>query len=133
MPPIITAGDFARTQEAVEQLYGSEFRNLLDCLKRLGVSFEINWSAKKEDWQQIIVDAGHNFTAHACCVVEVQQTQFLFMNQIFILTRDKASGKVELQRRMNGNGVATGERRIVYFTDGNQTLEDLQRVDPRAR
>jgi hypothetical protein len=118
----------------------SEFARFLDTLKAMGCSFAVNWSPSATDeshalWQGVINDAGHNFTARACTVIEVQRTQFLFLNDqgVFILTRDKDTGKVEFQRRMNGNGKESGERRIISFTNGNQRLEDLQRVDDRAR
>jgi hypothetical protein len=113
----------------------SEFGRFIQTLQDLGVVHRVNHCPQKEPWQQVILDAGHNFTAFACTVVEVQETQFLFLNSggVFILTRNQDTHHIEVQQRITPNGKITEERRIVYFTDGDQTYEDLCAIDPRAR
>jgi hypothetical protein len=113
----------------------SEFRQFMDLLKLLGIRYKMNWRLDKEFWQPIILLAGHNFTALACLIVEVNDLEFLFLNQggIFILSRNKITGKMQTQVRLDGSGKLTGDRRIVFFTDPNQMYDELCEADSRAR
>lgn len=113
----------------------SEFKRFLDTLKALGIRYQINWRVDKAFWQPIIIQAGHNFTALACSIVEVNGMEFLFLNQggVFILSRNKATGKMQTQIRLDGNGKPTGDRRLIIFTDPDETYDQLCAIDERAR
>jgi hypothetical protein len=84
----------------------SEFKQFLDTLKRLGIAHEMNWLPSKEEWQQIILDAGYNITALACTVISVGDMDFLFCNSSVIWTDDEQpigpSGLLLLSRKKSG-------------------------------
>lgn len=97
----------------------TEFQLCIDTLRRLGIVFSINWSPTKADWQKIICEAGYVITALACTVIEVDDTELLFSkgkldcsgekefgpSALFMLSRNKASGKIQKRVRYNmGNG-----------------------------
>jgi hypothetical protein len=94
----------------------SEFKQFLDTLRRLGISYTINHRPTKEDWQHIISRAGYNVTAFACTVIEIGYQQFLFCNSqlqwdnkdrgygpagLFMLCRNKKTKRIINRQRYN--------------------------------
>jgi hypothetical protein len=86
----------------------SEFKQFIDALRRLGISFEIDYAPAKKRWQKIIFDVGYYVTVLGCLVVRVGDTEHLFSTGavcwtikeqaigptgLFLLSRNKA-GKV---------------------------------------
>ncbi len=115
----------------------SEFKVMIDCLRALGVPHCINWGTndRKKQWQKIINDGGHNFTALACTAVVVGgSVELVFLNEegLFIFSRNLNTKEVQYHRRINANGKETGEKRVIYLTHADQTVAELQQVDPRA-
>lgn len=121
-----------------------EFKTFLDALNMLGVQYEINWGmgagGRPQDderhvfWQNIIREAGHNFTSRATVLVTVNALEFLFTtNGVFVLTRNTLNGIVQPHLRLNASGKPSGGRRIIQYTDGDQTYGDLCKIDERAR
>ena len=71
----------------------SEFKVFLDTLKRLGIQHMINWGPTKEEWQDIITNAGYCITALACTAIHVGSQIFLF-----------STGQLEWDEREVGHG-----------------------------
>lgn len=100
----------------------SEFKQLLDTLKRLGIKFSLNYDPTKKDWQRIILNAGFNITALSCTVVEVGDTEYLFSDgQLVWDSRGKGYGPSGLFMFSRNKKTRRVTQRV-YKTDNSQVL-----------
>jgi hypothetical protein len=67
----------------------SEFAELLNALKRLGIPYTTNHNLTKEKWQKIILEQGYNLTAFACSTLTSGNVDWLFANTSVGWTKDE--------------------------------------------
>ena len=109
----------------------SEFKQLLDILKRLGIKHEIHWGPTRETWQKVISDAGYHIAALACTVIEIGDEEHLFSTGqadwdkkengygpmgVYLLRKNKKTGQIETRQQYDA-----------YDAEGRET--SLQGLD----
>lgn len=101
-----------------------EWSQFLNLLRSIGAKHTINWQCKKDPWQKILDDAGHNFTSLASNAIEVNGVEFLFSSfgdGLFILSRNIHTGEIQ-----------THPTRRIRFQHADQMYEELVKLDIRA-
>ncbi len=55
------------------------FAPFIQTIQKMGIKHRVDWTLKKEDWQNLITHLGYNMTSLACMSVTIPETNTVFV------------------------------------------------------